>query len=110
MTATSAKQTTVRFKDNTYSADILRAQSGSGPVIEINGAELHEKFDTLVSTTVEASEKLNKNTPIFTKYEGKYVVLLGLEIVLANISNAEGQPVKLKGRLVSSPMLKRCLA
>lgn len=101
----------VGFKDNKYLVDQIGHQSSSGPMIEISSDELHENFITMVSFPRELPEELQNRTPIFAKYEGKYVVLLGLGSIMASYRSVkEGQSIKLKGRLLSNPMLKRCIA
>ena len=101
----------VRFKDNQYSADQLGHQSSSGPLIEISSDELHDNFISMVSTTPGLPPEMMNRTPVFAKYEGKYVVLLGLGSIMASYRSVkEGQSIKLKGRLLSNPMLKRCIA
>ena len=110
MALTLDKQIVVHFKENKYSADQLSHQSSSGPMIEIDSSELHDNFITMVSLPRDMPEEMQKRTPVFAKYEGKYVVLLGgqsVSVALAKV--AVGESIKLKGRLLSNPMLKRCL-
>ncbi len=111
MALTLDKQIVVRFKDNQYSADQLSHQSSSGPMIEIGSDELHDNFISMVQTSPGLPPELMNRTPVFAKYEGKYVVLLGASSVIdAHRNAAKGEPYKLKGRLLSNPMLKRCIA
>lgn len=110
MATTLSKQLIVQFKDNRYSAELLNLQSGSGPMIEIDSEELHENFITIVSLSNQSSEEMQKRVPVFAKYEGKYVVLLGLSTVMESCrESGNNSSVKLKGRLLSNPMLKRCI-
>lgn len=105
------KQIVVRFKDNRYSADQLSHQSSSGPMIEIGSEELHDNFSSMVQISPGLPPELLNRTPIFAKYEGKYVVLLGGgSMIDARRKASNGEPYKLKGRLLSNPMLKRCIA
>lgn len=111
MALTLDKQIVVHFKENKYSADQLSHQSSSGPMIEIGSDELHDNFISMVQTTPGLPPELMNRTPVFAKYEGKYVVLLGVSTVLEAHRKAEkGESYQLKGRLLSNPMLKRCLA
>ena len=111
MAAVLEKQIIVNFKENRYSADALAHSSGSGPMIEISSDELHDNFISMVRTTPGLPPELMNRVPVFAKYEGKYVVLLGATTVIEAHRKAEkGEPYKLKGRLLSNPMLKRCLA
>jgi hypothetical protein len=96
----------MRFKDNYYAVELLHAQSNIGPKIEVTSDELHDNFITLVVPSRELPEVTLAHEPVFTKYEGKYVVLLGLKAVMAWAKSGNG---KLKGRLLSSVALKRCL-
>ena len=101
----------VRFKDNQYSAEALARQSSSGPMIEIGSDELHDNFISMVTTAPGLSPELMSRAPVFAKYEGKYVVLLGQQTVAAIAAKlGVGESAKLKGRLLSNPMLKRCIA
>ena len=110
MALTIDKQVVINFKDNRYTADQLGHQSSSGPMIEISSDDLHPDFTTNVSFPKDMPEELQKRSPVFAKYEGKYVVLLGLGSVMESCRKAgEGQVIRLKGRLLSNPMLKRCL-
>lgn len=105
------KPPTIQFKDNLYSAEAIQTCSKSGPMIEISSDQLHDYFFTLVSLPRDMPDELQKQTPVFAKYEGKYVLLLGLAKVMERYRSAgEGNAIKLKGRLVSNPMLKRCVA
>ena len=110
MALTIDKQVVINFKNNRYTVDQLGRQSSSGPMIEISSDDLHPDFITNVSFPKDMPEELQKRSPVFAKYEGKYVVLLGgqsVSVALAKV--AVGESIKLKGRLLSNPMLKRCL-
>ncbi len=110
MAAVLEKQVIVGFKENRYSADALAHTSGAGPMIEISSNELHDNFISMVKTVPGLPPELMSRTPVFAKYEGKYVVLLGVSTVLEAHRKAEkGESYQLKGRLLSNPMLKRCL-
>ncbi len=102
---------TVRFKENQYSAELLSSQSSSGPMIEISSDELHDNFVSMVTATPGLPAELMNRAPVFAKYEGKYVVLLGAGAAIEAYRKApQGETFKLKGRLLSNPMLKRCIA
>jgi hypothetical protein len=84
-------------------------QAKLGPAITINCAEMHQGLNNPLGRTQH--EQLwdadhPDNFPVFYKFEGKYVCLLGH----ANLNRQQQEPKnkgQLKGRLVSGPMLKK---
>lgn len=100
-----AKGPFVVFKGNYYAIASLRVQSG--PMITIRPEELHEDQSVRIWPEVMNIVELDRAAPLFAKYEGKYVVLLGkhhMERLLA-----ETRPALLEGKLLSNPTLKRAV-
>lgn len=88
------------FKGNAYGVDKLKSQSG--PEVRVTSDEMHLKFDTLSEFNRDVYDLAKDMNPIITKYEGKYVVLLGHYRALEQLQKSGG----LKGKLLSSPALK----
>ncbi len=95
----------ITFKGNRYKSGLLsdNAKMNGTPTIEVKTTELHPNFETMVSSIGELPLG---HEPVFAKYEGSYVVLLGKEKVLQG--KQEGK-LFIRGKLLSNPMLKRCL-
>lgn len=97
----------IGFKDHYYSVDMVRTQAAlpSTPQIEFDVAELHDSFMTLAVPSRDLPADALEVEPIWNKFEGKYVCILGLKKAIAQF-NSGG---KLAGKLLSNPTLKRAL-
>lgn len=97
------------FKGNHYAVEMLRAQSKGGPLIEISRSEL-QGIAAMPTSSRELPAEVLDLAPVFAKYEGKYVVLLGMKSIVDRLSTVpEEADIKFKGRLLSNPSLKRCI-
>jgi hypothetical protein len=90
----------LKFKGNIYGIGKLQAQAGTK--ISFERAELHDDFQRLVEITSDIPTVVEEIEPIFAKWEGKYVVLLGLKKALEQFQ-AGG---KMSGKLLANPVLK----
>lgn len=103
----------IGFKDHYYGVDLLRNQTG--PAITFTLDELHEDFMTLAIPSRDLPQDAIDSDPIWNKFEGKYVCLLGLKKAIAQFQAAINHSVdkkgdgKLSGKLLSNPTLKRAL-
>lgn len=95
----------ILFKGNRYSTALLSKQAG--PSISIEPHDLHPDAEIVKSWNGTVSSPLEDDMglPVFAKYEGKYVALLGAGTVAACLK--DNKP--LKGKLLSNPTLKRAL-
>lgn len=114
----------IAFKDRYYDIGKIRGQLKAAPKIDVEVGELHENYMGLAIPTRELPEDVLNLEPVFTKFEGKYVVLLGKHRVLAkmdaktaevlatkridNSQTEEERKFYLKGTLLSNPTLKKC--
>lgn len=94
------------FKGRYYVVDLLRKQTG--PEIQVKTEELADDIENAAKESRPMSEEIQNLKPVFAKYEGKYVVLLGLKAVLDQLRK-DGHNATIKGRLLSNPVLKRCV-
>jgi len=81
-----------------YNQDAVVAVAASGPTVEIDASDLDMENFPILSKSVEVK------LPVFYKYNGKFIVLLGQELV---VNALMAKKTKVKGKLVSSPMLKK---
>lgn len=90
----------VKFKGNYYSIALLLKQAG--PTIEIESKDLDGNPSAQLWPEVEETVKAEWENmmPIYARYEGKYVLLLGK----AKKPSASGV---VKGKFLSNPTLKR---
>lgn len=95
----------VTFKGNHYDLEALLRQAGT-KIDPFAKSELHDNFMTLAVPSREFSEDVLNHEPIFAKYEGKYVVLVGLKKVLAQFHANE----PITGKLLPNPVLKYAIA
>lgn len=94
----------VKFKGNTYSLKKLLKQAG--PQIEFDKDQLHPDYKTLTVCEGEIDWMAHhKGAPIFAKYEGKYVPVLGYLTVFDLAT--EGKVIK--GKLLANPVLKNAV-
>jgi hypothetical protein len=93
----------VTFKGHLYKLRAMQDNLNSAPKIEIKMSELHPDGENLV---LQGNGVPAEAEPIFAKYEGAYVVLVGTSAVQR--AKQEGT-LFLRGRLLSNPMLKRCM-
>lgn len=96
----------ILFKDRFYAVELLRKQAG--PEIQVKVEELAADIENAAKESRPMSEEIQNLKPVFAKYEGHYVVLLGLKTVLAQL-RTDGHNAVIKGRLLSNPVLKRCV-
>jgi hypothetical protein len=68
--------------------------------------ELNDDVEIAAKESRPLPTELVNAAPIFAKYEGKYVILMGMQAVLNAV--AEQRPIK--GKLLSNPTLKNALA
>lgn len=84
--------------------------AGSGPVIEVTPAELwldDSKFEVR-GAAAATREFVNSGSPVFYEIEGRYAVLRGLASIVAKSSTpGDTSNLKIKGRLLSRPALKK---
>lgn len=96
----------VLFKGNRYSIKAIKNNLSSAPKIIVKVSELHADHELLRPASGDFEAGYGEF--VVAKYEGKYILLLGRE-------NFEAQQILKKGltefqaRLLSNPMLKRCL-
>lgn len=90
----------ILFKGNYY--DVAKLQAQRGPEITVGQHELNDDEVIAAKESRPFPTELINAAPIFAKYEGKYVILLGMQAVL----NAVSQQLPIKGKLLSSPTLK----
>lgn len=91
----------VHFKDNNYDIALLRMQAG--PKIEVGKSELHSTVFAQVRVAELPLADLYSYDPIFAKYEGKYVIVLGHKAAEDQLTKNG----KMTGKLLSNPTLKR---
>ena len=88
----------MKLNNAQYDLNAVIAVAATGPTVEIDAAELDmENYPTL-------SRPVQTKLPVFFKYNGKFIVLLGQELVVAALM---ANKAKIKGKLVSTPMLKK---
>jgi hypothetical protein len=95
----------VTFKGNHYDLEALLRQPGT-KIDPFNKDELHDNFMTLAVPSREFSDTVKDHAPILAKYEGKYVVLVGLKKVLEQFHANE----PIVGKLLPNPVLKHAIA
>jgi hypothetical protein len=97
----------IAFKGHQYNAEAVLAHLAMAPAVEVPQAALsHEaNVEPRDKLTDRVRAKLFYREPVFAKFEGKFVVLLGEHTAAAELA----QQGKVKGRLISNPTLKRCL-
>lgn len=95
----------ITFKGNHYDLELLLKQAGT-KIDPFEKSELHDNFMTLATPSREFSDAVKDHDPIFAKYEGRYVVLVGLKKVLAQFQASE----PITGKLLPNPVLKNALA
>lgn len=88
----------MKLNNAQYDLPTVVTVAATGPTVEIDAAELDMKNFPILSRQV--SVKL----PVFFKYNGKFIVLLGQELAVAALM---ANKAKIKGKLVSTPMLKK---
>lgn len=98
----------IEFRGNRYNAMTIKNNLKNAPWIGVKSSELHDNFPNLVGNYTD-SEHLDVGIKedIFVKFEGKYVPILGLT---TNDHIVKDGVIVHQGRLLSSHMLKRCLA
>lgn len=96
----------IHFKDRYYAVELLCKQAG--PEIMVKAEELADDIETAATESRQLPQEIYSLKPVFAKYEGKYVVLLGLKSVLDQLRR-DGHNAVIKGRLLSNPVLKRCV-
>lgn len=101
MNSTTIPAPYITFKGNRYRVAKLLDNAGAAPLIETTIDTLHT--DSLL---VGGKPSVSLTHPVLAKYEGSYVVLLGQELV--EQQKQEGV-LFIRGRLLSNPVLKRCL-
>lgn len=93
------------FKGNFYDVPMLLKQTG--PMITVPENELNDVEENAAKASRDLPEDvLNYSTPVFAKYEGKYVVLLGAQA----LEKAVKEKRTIVGRFLSNPTLKRAIA
>lgn len=95
----------VTFKGNHYDLEALLRQPGT-KIDPFSKSELHDNFMTLAVPSREFSDTVKDHAPILAKYEGKYVVLVGLKKVLEQFHANE----PIVGKLLPNPVLKHAIA
>lgn len=88
----------MKFNNVEYDAQSVANVGGTGPSVELTLTD--------INLTVQPALKqpMLVKQPLFFKFEGKYVVLLGHEHVQQAIVDKK---TKIKGKLISTPMLKK---
>lgn len=99
-----ASQDMVLFKGNYYTVKGLRAQRG--PIISVEQKDLCTDPKIVAKASRELPEEVDNGHVVFAKYEGKYVVLIGINVAL----RAMVEDVAVPGKLLSNPTLKNALA
>lgn len=96
------EQALLTFHGHDYHVAKVITRAGDAPRVEFKLDEL----DLIGAHPVRLSKDMApyRGTPLFYKFEGKYVVLLGSEVVREKI---EAGQQTIAGRLISGPSLKR---
>lgn len=103
-------QQILTFNGHDYHVNRVTARAADGPRVEFKIDDLdligaHPVQVRLFGLAPDSSKNfVYEGVPVFYKFEGKYVVLLGSEVVRQKIE--AGQQV-IAGRLISGPSLKR---
>ena len=80
----------MKLNNAQYDLNAVIAVAATGPNVEIDAAELDmENYPTL-------SRPVQTKLPVFFKYNGKFIVLLGQELVVAALM---AEKTKIKGKL-----------
>lgn len=96
----------IAFKDKLFCAKLLSVQAGHAVTIEAEGEyKYHPDFIKISTPTRELAEELHNHDPIFARWEGGYVVVLGHKKALEQFKSSG----RMKGKFLSNPTLKRAL-
>lgn len=93
----------ISFKGNRY--DISKLLKLAGTSITFKHEDLHEAYLTLASFEGAMSDDVRDHVPIVAKYEGKFVVLLGIKKIGEQFRAGKGY----SARLLSNPVLKNAV-
>lgn len=96
----------IAFKDKLFCVKLLGMQGGIAIVVTAEGViSMHKDCMTIATPTREFSEDLQNQEPIFARWEGQYVVVLGHRKAQEQFKSSG----RMKGKLLSNPTLKRAL-
>ena len=103
-------QKLLHFNGNDYFLDKVIAGASSGPKVEFGANEINLELQVKVhdgsSKELEADAIFHDmGQAIFYKFEGKYILLRGLSVAKKFL--ADNPLAKIKGQLISGPVLKR---
>jgi hypothetical protein len=91
------------FKGNDYNVGKLLKLAGTS--ITFKHEDLHEDYLTLAEFKGEMPEDVQNHGPVVAKYEGKFVVLLGIKKIGEQFRAGKG----FTARLLSNPVLKNAV-
>lgn len=104
------KQNLLHFNGHDYHLEKVIAGAGSGPKVEFGASEINLESQVKIhdgSNNEQEADAIfhDMGEAIFYKFEGKYILLRGMTLVKKLLS--DNPKAKVKGHLISGPMLKR---
>lgn len=106
MNAPAPQKGTLLFNEQKYHLNEVLRLAGLGPQITVKRDEMAPAFPVQLTGGEDVPEK---GLPIFYKHEGKFIVLAGLHRYLEQAADPKFKG-EYKGRLMSTPMLKKARA